>query len=86
MSESAKEPIELHGSGRKKVRGDFVCEGSKLHGIVKIGSEELPQFSGIQGEAEIEKSDRTDVRGLLANEGEAEEPPCSEAYRSLPRR
>lgn len=79
MSESVKEPIELHGSGRKKVHGDFVREGSKLHGVVEIGSEELPQFSRIQGEAEIEKSNCTDVRRLLVNEKEAEEPPCSEA-------
>lgn len=72
MSESAKGPIALHGSGRMKVRWDFVGKRSELHGIVEIGSKELPQFAGVQGESQIEKSDRTDVWRLLANGGMAD--------------
>ena len=68
MSESAKEPIELHGSEERKVRGHFVGEGGELHGVVKVGRKELPQFTRVQGEPEIEKSYRTDVRRLLAVE------------------
>lgn len=65
MSESAKEPIALHGSGEMKVRWDFVGEGGKLHSVVEIGREELPQFTRVQGEPEIEKSHRTDIWRLL---------------------